>query len=526
MIEGKQIIGFEESGEGTDKVKSINPATGETLGLFNKATTAEVDRAVAKAAAAFQVYRKKSGKEKAAFLEAAAAEIVALGDELVSICCAESGLPKGRIEGEVGRTAGQLRLFASLLKDGSWVDARIDTAIPDRTPLPKPDIRYMQMGLGPVVVFGASNFPLAFSAAGGDTASALAAGCPVIVKAHSAHPATSNLVGKAVIKAAKATGMPDGVYSVMYGDGSTVGTQLVKHPEVKAVGFTGSYTGGKALFDAAAARPQPIPVYAEMGSTNPVFILPETAKNQAEAFAKGFSGSVTLGVGQFCTNPGMLIYENTEDGKQLTSKLEEHFAQTNGGVMLASNIYKSYNDGVAKHLATNGVETLAKGVQSDALNTASPILFKTNSQVLGEHPDLSEEIFGPTSLVVEAQSKEDILNIARNLTGHLTATVHGTEKDLTDYKDLLDILEQKVGRVIINGFPTGVEVCSSMVHGGPFPSTSDVRSTSVGTAAIFRFTRPISYQGMPQPLLPDELKNSNPLGIWRLVNNNLTKDTI
>jgi len=526
MIQGKQIIGFEESGEGTDMVKSINPGTGETLGQFNKATPAEVDKAVAKAAAAFQVYRKKSGKEKAAFLEAAADEIVALGQELVDICCAESGLPQGRIQGEVGRTAGQLRLFASLLKDGSWVDARIDTAIPDRTPLPKPDIRYMQMALGPVVVFGASNFPLAFSAAGGDTASALAAGCPVIVKAHSSHPATGNMVGKAVARAAKATGMPDGVFSLLYGDGSTVGTQLVKHPEVKAVGFTGSYGGGKALFDAAVQREHPIPVYAEMGSTNPVFILPETVKNQAEGFAKGFSGSVTLGVGQFCTNPGMLIYENNEDGKQLTGKLEEHFAQTSGGVMLGSNIYRSYNEGVSKHLATSGVETLAKGVQSDALNVASPILFKTNSQVLGDHPDLSEEIFGPTSLVVEAQSKEDILNIARNLSGHLTATVHGTEKDLTDYKDLLDILEQKVGRVIINGFPTGVEVCSSMVHGGPFPSTSDVRSTSVGTAAIFRFTRPISYQGMPQSLLPDELKNSNPLGIWRLVNNTLTKDTI
>jgi alpha-ketoglutaric semialdehyde dehydrogenase len=525
MIVGKQFIGFEQSGEGTDILKSVNPGTGETLAQFSKATPAEVDRAVAKAATAFQIYRKKSGAEKAAFLEAAAAEIVALGDELVNICCAESGLPQARIQGEVGRTAGQLRLFATLLKEGSWVDARIETAIPDRAPLPKPDIRYMQIGLGPVVVFGASNFPLAFSAAGGDTASALAAGCPVIVKAHSAHPATSSLVAGAVIKAAQATGMPDGVFSLIFGDGSTAGTQLVKHPEVKAVGFTGSYSGGKALFDAAVSRPVPIPVYAEMGSTNPVFILPETAKSQAEAFAKGFSGSVTLGVGQFCTNPGMLIYE-AENGKELTAQLETQFAQTAGNVMLTSGIYKAYNQGVDHHLSIAGVETLAKGAQSDALNTASPILFKTNSQVLGDNPQLSEEIFGPTSLVVEAQSKEDILNIARNLTGHLTATVHGTEKDLEDYKDLLDILEQKVGRIVINGFPTGVEVCHAMVHGGPFPSTTDGRSTSVGTAAIERFTRPVSYQGLPQSLLPDELKNSNPLGIWRLVNGTTTNGTL
>ena len=518
MIEGKQFIGFEQSAEGTDMFPSTNPATGEKLGDFYKAIPAEVDRAVEKAAAAFQVYRKKSGVEKAVFLEAIATEILALGDELISICCAESALPKGRIEGEAGRTAGQLRMFAGLLREGSWVDARIEIANPERTPVPKPDLRYMQMALGPVVVFGASNFPLAFSAAGGDTASALAAGCTVVVKAHSAHPATSGLVAKAVQKAAKATGMPDGVFSLLYGDGSTVGTQLVKHPDVKAVGFTGSYAGGKALFDAAVRREVPIPVYAEMGSTNPVFILPEMMRSQADAFAKGFAGSTVLGVGQFCTNPGMLIYEDAASGKEFNAKLEEYFAQTNGGVMLAENIYKAYNKGVEHHLAVAGVETLAKGNQSDAMNTASPVLFKTNSKVLNANPALSEEIFGPASLVVEATSKQDVLEIARNLSGHLTATVHGTENDLLAYADLLDILEQKVGRVIINGFPTGVEVNSAMVHGGPFPATSDVRSTSVGSAAIFRFTRPVSYQNMPQALLPDELKNSNPLEIWRLVN--------
>jgi alpha-ketoglutaric semialdehyde dehydrogenase len=526
MITGKQIIGFEQSAEGKDLLPSVNPATGEKLGEFYRATPAEVDKAAAKAASAFQVYRKKSGAEKAAFLEAIAAEIIAIGEELITVCCAESALPKGRIEGERGRTTGQLKLFADLLREGSWLDARIETANPERVPIPKPDIRFMHIPLGPVVVFGASNFPLAFSVAGGDTASALAAGCPVIVKVHPAHPATSELVGKAIQKAAKITGMPDGVFSLLFGDGPILGTQLVTHPEVKAVGFTGSYAAGKALFDAAMRREVPIPVYSEMGSTNPVFILPEIARNQAEAFAKGFSGSVTLGVGQFCTNPGMLIYEDSPDGKVLIQKLEEEFQQTAGGVMLADNIYKHYNSGVDRHSAVAGVETLAKGKSSNAMNTPSPVLFKTSSSVLKENPGLAEEIFGPASMVVEAASKEDVLGIARNLSGHLTATVHGTEDDLVVYKDLLDILEQKVGRVIINGFPTGVEVCSAMVHGGPFPATTDSRSTSVGTAAIFRFTRPVSLQSMPQALLPDELKNANPLGIWRLVNGKLSKEAI
>ncbi len=526
MIERKQIIGFEQSAEGKDMLHSVNPATGEKVGDFYKATADEADKAVEKATAAFQVYRKKSGKEKAAFLDAIASEILALGDKLVTICCTESALPKGRIEGEMGRTANQLKMFATLLREGSWLDARIETANPDRVPAPKPDIRYMQIPLGPVVVFGASNFPLAFSAAGGDTASALAAGCPVIVKAHSAHPATSELVAKAIQKAAKATDMPDGVFSLLFGDGSTIGSQLVKHPDVKAVGFTGSYTGGKALFDLAVRREVPIPVYAEMGSTNPVFILPEMMRNEAEAFAKNFAGSVTLGVGQFCTNPGMLIYEGSESGKDFTIKLEAQFKQTNPGVMLATNIYKAYKKGVEHHLETNGVEVLAKGQHSDALNTASPVLFKTDSKVLHKHPHLSEEIFGPSSIVVEAESKKDMLKIAKNLSGHLTATVHGTETDLLNHADLLDILEQKVGRVIINGFPTGVEVNSAMVHGGPFPATTDGRSTSVGTAAIFRFTRPVAYQGMPQALLPDELKNTNPLGIWRLVNGGMSKEGI
>ena len=524
-VEG-HIIGFEVSAEGTETMSAMNPAKGMEVASFIVATHTEVDLAVQKSALAFQRYRKKSGREKAMFLEKIADELVAIGDELVEVCCAESGLPKGRIEGERGRTVGQLRLFADLLKEGSWLDARIETANAERIPLPRPDIRFMQMPIGPVVVFGASNFPLAFSVAGGDTVSALAAGCTVIVKAHPAHPGTSWLVGKAIQNAARLTAMPDGVFSLLYGDGPILGGQLVTHSAVQAVGFTGSFAAGKAIYDLAVRRESPIPVYAEMGSTNPVFILPEALKNNADHFAIGFSASVTLGVGQFCTNPGMLVYENAEGSAAFGVKMEAEFKQTVGGVMLTAGIYKSYQTGIEKHIKMPGVNILAKGKSTESLNAAEPVLFKIKSEALMACPDLTEEVFGPTSVMVEASSKEDVLNIAKNLKGHLTATVHGTDSDLVEYRDLLDILEQKVGRLLINGYPTGVEVCSAMVHGGPFPATSDVRSTSVGTAAINRFVRPICYQDMPQHLLPEELKNENPLNISRLVNGVSSKEAI
>jgi len=527
MIDGKQIIGFTAVASGKDSFQSVNPATNTKLNYrFHKATPAEADRAVEKAAEAFQVYRKKSGLEKATFLECIANEIKALGDELITVCCAETALPKARIEGERERTMNQLKLFATLLREGSWVDARIETANPHRTPLPKADIRYMEIALGPVVVFGASNFPLAFSVAGGDTASALAAGCPVIVKVHSAHPATGELVGKAIQKAAQITNMPDGVFSMLHGDGSVIGMQLVKHPEVKAVGLTGSYKAGKALFDAAVNRPVPIPVYAEMGSTNPVFILPNAMRENKEKIALGFSGSVTQGVGQFCTNPGMLIYENANGAQAFTQELEEQFKKTSGGAMLTETIFNSYTAGVKHHSAIEGIEIFAKGIASGEINTAHPVLFKTKADVFTKHNELSEEIFGPTSILIAATSKEEILTIAKNLSGHLTATVHATDEDLNNYKELIDILEQKVGRVVINGFPTGVEVCHAMVHGGPFPSTTDGRSTSVGTAAIHRFTRPVCYQSMPQDFLPVELRDKNDLQLWRLVNGERTKGSI
>ncbi|HRG07376.1 MAG TPA: aldehyde dehydrogenase (NADP(+)), partial [Cyclobacteriaceae bacterium] len=390
----------------------------------------------------------------------------------------------------------------------------------------KPDIRYMHVGLGPVVVFGASNFPLAFSVAGGDTASALAAGCPVIVKVHSAHPATGELVGRAIQQAAKKTIMPDGVFSMLHGDGSVIGMQLVKHKLIKAVGLTGSFKAGKALFDAAVKRDEPIPVYAEMGSTNPVFILPEAMRINKEKIAQGYATSVTQGVGQFCTNPGLLLYQNGEGAKEFTDQIKAEFEKTSGGAMLTETIFRSYSEGVAHHASKQEIEVLANGVRTDGVNRAHPVLFKTTGKVLASHHELTEEIFGPTSVVVEMNAKEEVLTAARNLSGHLTATVHGTDADLIEYKELLDILEQKVGRIVINGFPTGVEVCHAMVHGGPYPSTTDGRSTSVGTAAIFRFTRAVCYQSLPQALLPAELKNENPLAIWRLVNGTRTNNPI
>jgi 2,5-dioxopentanoate dehydrogenase len=527
MIEGKQIIGFEMIAGGSEEFHSSNPATGENLSYrFSKATSKEVNLAAGKAATAFQLYRKKSGLEKAIFLETIATEIIAVGDELIDICCIETALPKARIEGERTRTINQMKLFSSLLREGSWVDARIETAQPERAPIPKPDIRYMEIGLGPVVVFGASNFPLAFSVAGGDTASALAAGCPVIVKAHSAHPGTGELIGKAIQRAARICNMPDGVFSLLHGDGTTVGVELVKHPEVKAVGLTGSYAAGKALFDIAAKRPVPIPVYAEMGSTNPVFVLPQAMQQWKQQIAQGFAASVTLGVGQFCTNPGLLIHLKQNGASEFTMQLEEVFGKSAGGVMLTKGIYQAYAKGISNHESLSGVQQMVTGTVSGDVNTARPVLFKTSSDTFMKTPVLEEEIFGPASVVVEAESKEEILNMAGNLSGHLTATVHGTQEDLAGYKELIDILEQKVGRIVVNGFPTGVEVCHAMVHGGPFPATTDGRSTSVGTAAINRFSRPICYQNMPDSLLPDELKNNNPLNMWRMVNGEQTKNVI
>jgi len=523
----KQIIGVQFSGLGNETFYSYNPSADNNNDfLFYKSTSQEISLAAEKATIAFKYYKLKSGVEKATFLETIAEEILNIGEDLVTVCMAETALPAARIEGEKGRTINQLKMFANLVREGSWVDARIDTALPERLPLPRPDLRFMNRPIGPVAVFGASNFPLAFSVAGGDTASAFAAGCPVIVKAHPAHPATSALVGKAIQKAAVKTNMPDGVFSLLFDNGIEAGLELVKNPLVKAVGFTGSFKAGKALYDAAVRRPEPIPVFAEMSSTNPVFILPGAMKERGKNIAEAFAASVTLSAGQFCTNPGMLLH--IDNDVEFGDILKTSFEKTTGGIMLTPYIFAAYNAGVQQHLSVNGVRQLAKGytAASDENNLAAPALLITTSAVFNDCQQLSEEVFGPASMVIGVKNKDDMINFAANLAGQLTATVHGTEEDLTEYKELLHILEQKAGRIIINGFPTGVEVCNSMVHGGPFPATTDSRTTSVGTAAIYRFVKPVCYQNMPQSLLPEELTDLNPMKIYRLVNGIRSKEPI
>ncbi|MBE0392694.1 aldehyde dehydrogenase (NADP(+)) [Flavobacterium sp. PL002] len=506
-----------------DTFQAINPVDNTILAdTFANATPKEIDEVVEKATNAFTAYRKKTNAEKAHFLEQIGIEIANLGDALINRCHLETALPIARLLGERGRTINQLNLFASYLREGSWVDARIDTAIPDRAPLPRPDIRHILIPLGPVAVFGASNFPLAFSTAGGDTASALAAGCPVIVKTHEAHPGTSQMMSNAIYKAIKTCNMPEGTFALIQGNSKKIGAALVQHSGIKAVGFTGSFAGGKALFDYANARPEPIPVFAEMGSTNPVFILPEMLKNDAAVIAAGLAQSITMGVGQFCTNPGLVFLHENIDNIPFYEELQAKFSVIAAGTMLTPNIKKMYDKGALETQETNQIEVLAKGETSTLINNATAQLFKTTSQHFNANPSLAEENFGPSSIIVEASSKEAILKHASDLQGHLTATVFGTSNDLLAYKELFDILELKVGRILINNYPTGVEVCHAMVHGGPFPATTAPNSTSVGTGAIERFVRPVCYQNYPEALLPDALKNANPLHIFRLVNGEIT----
>jgi NADP-dependent aldehyde dehydrogenase len=384
----------------------------------------------------------------------------------------------------------------------------------------------MQIPLGPVAVFGASNFPLAFSTAGGDTAAALAAGCPVVIKGHEAHPGTSEMIAEAILKAIKICAMPDGTFSLLQGNSRTIGEALVKHPNIKAVAFTGSHAGGKALFDYANARPEPIPVFAEMGSTNPVFILPGALEEKGPEIATGLAGSITMGVGQFCTNPGLLFVEKSDKATKFYNQLINKIGEVPAGVMLTPNIKKAYDKGIQKISDIHQIEELAIGLAEDSPNSATPRLFKTSIENFFKNNSLSVENFGPSSVLVEAQSKEAILTAARNLEGHLTATVFGTPKDFASYDELFAILELKVGRVVINGYPTGVEVCHSMVHGGPYPATTAPQSTSVGTGAIKRFVRPVCFQDYPESILPEELKNENSLNIWRLVNGTFTQSKI
>ena len=520
-LNGLNFCGKTRFGTGASTFRAVNPATGETmLPDFFEATPDEVAESVKRAHEAFQDYRRKSGEEKAVLLETIADEILELGDALISRCSDETGLPQARLIGERGRTINQLKLFAGLLREGSWADARIDRAIPERQPVPKPDVRSMEKPLGPVGVFGASNFPLAFSVAGGDTVSALAAGCSVVVKAHPAHPGTCEMVAVAIQKACAKCAMPDGLFSMVQGASVEVGMALVRHPLIKAIGFTGSFKGGKAIFDAAAAREEPVPVYAEMGSVNPVFILPEALRRKYETIAEGLAGSITLGVGQFCTNPGVFVMQNSSESSLFEQKLAEKIQKTAAGVMLTAGIRQSYENGVKTLAAQPGVELLAASENNDSSNSSPAYFLKTSADCFLSNKHLEEEVFGPSTLAVLASDKDEVMEIARNLKGHLTASLFGVADDFETHRELIAILEQKVGRLIINEFPTGVEVCHAMNHGGPFPATTDRRTTSVGTRAITRFTAPVCYQNFPYSLLPDELKDENPLGIWRIVDGN------
>ena len=520
------LIGFGDGTEGAS-FTGFNPATGAALEpSFHAASGEDLEHAAALAHAAFPIYSKLSGKAKGTFLRHIAASLEASAPAIIKRANLETALPEApRLQGEMARTCNQLRMFAELVEEGSWLDARIDNADPARKPLPKPSIRSMHRPLGPVAVFGASNFPLAFSVAGGDTASALAAGNPVIIKAHPAHPGTSALVGHVIRESVKACGLPEGVFSLLFDAGVEIGIQLVKHPVMKAVAFTGSGAGGKALMKLAAERPEPIPCYSEMGSVNPVFVLPGALNKRGSAVAAGLQASFTVGAGQMCTKPGVVLVPQEDGTPGFLKELGEKVTGTPSQTLLTKAIADRYTQAVKGRLEGGEASLAAQGaaVESSAAATVQASLFVAGYNDLVADPDLAQEIFGPTTVVVGYQDRKQLLAVAEQLEGHLTATLQGDENDLAEYADLIDILSRKVGRLILNAYPTGVEVCHAMVHGGPFPATSDGRSTSVGSQAIYRFTRLVCYQSFPDAALPDELKSSNPLGILRMVDGQRTR---
>ncbi len=516
QINGNMLIGSSSVPGTSDPFRAVNPATGlELEPVFGTGTAADVERACALAQQAFDPYRETSLDQRAAFLEQIAQNILDLGPALIERAMLESGLPQARLEGERGRTVGQLRLFAKVVRDGRWLNATLDSALPERAP-PRPDLRLRKIGLGPVAVFGASNFPLAFSVAGGDTASALAAGCPVVLKAHGAHPGTSELVGKAVQAAVASCGLPEGVFSLLHGDGRTVGQVLVAHPAIKAVGFTGSRQGGMALMRTAAQRPEPIPVYAEMSSINPMFMLPDAMAQRASQIAGGFIDSLTLGSGQFCTNPGLIF---ALEGAALDSFLDTaatSLQAKSAATMLTPGIHSAFNSGVERLSKAKGVSLLARGQTGASACAGQAAVFVSDAATFLANPALEEEIFGASSLIVKCKDISQFRQIAEHLEGQLTATIFLTENDRDTAQSLLPTLERKAGRILVNGYPTGVEVSHAMVHGGPFPATSDSRSTSVGASAIDRFLRPVCYQDLPAYLLPAALQDNNPLELWRV----------
>ena len=528
-LHGKSIIAGVPLAGGARNFHAVSPLASERLEpAFHEVGSEEVDRALVLAEEAFAVFGHAPAETRAALLEKIAEEILALGDALLDRAHVETGLPLARLTGERGRTVGQLRLFAELVREGSWCDARIDTALPDRQPLPRPDLRRMLTALGAVVVFGSSNFPLAFSVAGGDTASALAAGNPVIVKAHRAHPGTSEMVASAVARAVAACGLPGGVFSMLHGSGAEIGIALVRHPLTRAAGFTGSRTAGRALFDAAAARPDPIPVFAEMSSLNPVFILPGALRERTAQLVEGLKNSVTMGVGQFCTKPGLVFGIGGGEFGKFAENFAAAMRAAAPGTMLSPGICRAFHDGLETMERVPGVIAMAMSdTTPDATQThGEPVVFGTDAENFLRQPALHEEVFGPYTLLVDAPGFNDLVRIARHLEGQLTATIHGTADDLANAGELLAALQRKAGRIVVNGFPTGVEVSPAMHHGGPYPATTDERFTSVGTAAIQRFARPVCLQNLPASALPPELLDANPRGLMRLVNGQLTRDAL
>jgi alpha-ketoglutaric semialdehyde dehydrogenase len=528
-MQGKSLIGGQDATTDRDSFHAWNPVTGAALEpLFYSAGKGDVERAAQLAAEAFPAFSQLRHTDRAAFLMRVASQIEANADQIIERAHLETALPKPRLKSETIRTCNQLRLFAGVVEHGSWVMACIDHANPQSKPLPKPDVRSMWHALGPVVVFGASNFPLAFSVAGGDTASAFAAGNPVIVKAHPAHPGTSELVGRAIRESVRAQRLPEGVFSLLFDSGTSVGTALVQHALVKAAGFTGSLAAGRALMNLAVNRPEPIPFYAEMGSTNPLFLLPGALASRGKDIASLLHGSFTLGAGQFCTKPGMVFVPKSEIATSFLAEFRDKVSQSSKFTLLTSGIRSAYKRETEGRKNRPDVAVIAQGEQPDTEEgfLAGVEVFETDVPTLLRNADLGAEVFGPSTLVVRFSSREQILQVARELRGHLTATIHGTDEDLHEYAELIHILRNKVGRIVFNGYPTGVEVCHAMIHGGPYPASTDSRTTSVGTQAIYRFARPVCYQDFPNSALPDELKEANPLGIWRMVDGQITRERL
>ncbi|MFK7742614.1 MAG: aldehyde dehydrogenase (NADP(+)) [Planctomycetota bacterium] len=519
------IAGKAEAGSG-EAFHGLDPHSGEQHKPdYCEASPEQIQRACAAAAAAAPVFAARGAKVRAELLRAIGDGLAALGDELVQRVQAETALPTARIEGERARTVMQLQQFAALVEEGSWVDARIDHGDPKRAPMPKPDLRRMFVPLGPVVVFGASNFPLAYSVAGGDTASALAAGCPVIVKGHPAHPGTSELVGRVVQAAVQRLGLPEGVFSLLHGNSHEIGGALVRAPEVQAVGFTGSHAGGRALHDLAAARPRPIPVFAEMGSANPVVILPNALRDRGAEVAEQLVSSALLAQGQFCTSPGLVMWLHGEGGEAFSSVLRERLVKSSAGPAVHPTIRQAYDramQDVAKlPVEVDHAEAQSGGGDAGASKGASevcPALLRATPQALLDNPRLRSEIYGPALLAVPCRTVEEMQQVVDSLEGHLTATVHGDGDDFASSQGVIDALRNRVGRLIANGVPTGVEVSPAMVHGGPYPAASDARFSAVGATSITRWVRPACWQDWPQDQLPEQLRDSNPLGIERLVN--------